>query len=124
VSGIVVYNGHSVIAALDLHIDAAPRPTTFAWRVGAVPEHRLCGLPLGWRLDLDDKSNESTDTPPNEGRDLRLRATSRDRPACDAKHLVAQCGDTVSVLVMTGDDDIVAALDTTFECFVPARPPR
>jgi hypothetical protein len=121
VSGIVVYDGYFVTAAMDLHVDAARAPTSLLWRVGAVTEHGLCGQTLGWRLDLDDASTASTELAAGEPRALRLRARSRDRPACDPEQLVARCGDAVTLLVMTGADDILAALDTTFDCVSAAR---
>jgi hypothetical protein len=124
VSAVLVYDGSLAIAAIDVHVDAAREATTFSWRVGALPSHGLCGLHLGWRLDLDETSNTSTELPANEARDVRLRATSRDRPACDAEQVVARCGEPVSLLVMNDTDDVVAALDTTFECLFPARPLR
>ena len=120
VSGILVYDGYSVTAAIDLHVDAAQAPTTFSWRVGAVTDHGLCGRNLGWRLDLAEGSSASTQVPVNADLDLRLRATSHDRPACDAEQPVARCGDPVTLLVMTGDDDVLAAIDTTFGCLFPA----
>lgn len=121
VHAILVYDGSSAIATIDLHVDAARDAAMFPWRVGAVPSHGLCGLHLGWRLDIDETSSTSTEVPANEARDLRLRATSHDRPACDAEQVVARCGEPVSLLVMYDTDDVVAALDTTFECWFPAR---
>jgi hypothetical protein len=79
-SGVLVYDGWSVVAAIDLHVDPAQEPTTFSWRIGAVPEHGLCGMKLGWRLDFSDVSSASNEIEAHEERDLRLRATSYDRP--------------------------------------------
>ena len=121
VSGVLVYNGFSTIVALDLQVDAAQEPTTFSWRVGAVPERGLCRQALGWRLDVSSPTDASTQVAANETRELRLRATSYDRPTCNPTEPVARCGDSVTVLVMTGDDDFLAALDTTFECLFVAQ---
>jgi hypothetical protein len=120
VSGILVYTGYSVATAIELHVDPSQAPTTFSWRVGAVTEQGLCRQDLGWRLDLARGSNASSYVAANAALDLRLRATSNDRPACDPGQLVARCGDPVRLLVMTGDDEILAELDTTLYCLLPA----
>ena len=114
VSGVLVYDGSRVTAALNLRVDAVAATTTFAWHVGALPAHGLrhCAA-QGWRLDVVDSSSELT---PNESRDVALRARSYDRPACDPSEPVARCGDRVWLVVMTDDDVPLATLDTTFIC--------
>ena len=120
-SGAVVYNGRSVTVALDLHVDAAHQAAKLSWRVGAVPDHPLCGAARGWRLDV---SEPPTDVAANTALDLHVHATSGDRPTCAPEQSVARCGDSVTLLLMAEDDDVLAAPDTTYVCLCVAHPVR
>lgn len=113
VTGLIVDDGHSTSAVIDLRIDAAGAGTTFAWRMAAVPDHALCGESLGWRLDVGGRPAE---VPANDPRDVRLRATSGNHPECDPAEYVARCGEPVTLLVMDDDEVLLATLDTTYEC--------
>jgi hypothetical protein len=119
VSAVVVDYGDSANAVIDLSIDADTVPTLLTWKVGAAPNHNLCGRALDWRLEVDESA---TVVPANEPRQVRLRASSGNRPVCNPAEYVAKCGEPVRLIVMTGSDDIVATFDTTYECLL--RIPR
>jgi len=114
--GDVFFDGHRTGALVRVHVPDGVRGAASPLRIGVVTGHLVCGRYLGFMMDV---AVQETLSDVGGAREIRLRAAGGDRPACNDAEQLSACGEALSVVLVTDEDEVVARYATTYRCAFP-----